>query len=241
MTISSEMQLKIKNTNQLIQTKHTHTIQRTLKTVVPILYLGVGRGPVVGSGSIGDGNTAVFFFVFVFPVIVLFNRTIFVDVISARDFALFFCFFLWTCVTMDGGGSGFWVQPLEGKLGGGGGAVNVSSSPPDVDIIAGVVDTKRLDICSLTTIPSFLECVIRFGSFPFVVEVTADVAVAVAVAVAASAAVILFFSSIIIGSAAVAAGSGATSYKIAPFVLLLVLRLSSIRIRVVVVSLSISG
>jgi hypothetical protein len=164
---------------------HIHTIQRTLRTVVPILYLGVGS-------SIGDGNT-----------------------------------------TDDGGGgSGFWLQPLEGKLGGGG-AVNV-------DIMAGVVVTKWLGskehVCSLTTIPSFLECVIRFGSFPFVVEVTA------AVGVAAAAAVILFSSFIIIiGSAAVAAGSGETSYKIAPFVRLLVLRLSSIRIRVVAVVLSISG
>jgi hypothetical protein len=228
--------LKIKNTNELIQTNHTHTIQRTLKTVVPILYLGVGRGPVVGSSSIGDGNTAIFVFVFVFPVIVLFDRAALVDVISASNFALFLCFFLWTLATLDGGGSGFWVQPLEGKLGGGGGAVNVSSSPPDVDIIAGVVDTKRLDICSVTTIPFFLERAIRFGSFSFVVEVTA------AVAVAASAAVILFSSFIIIiGSAAVAAGSGEASYKIAPFVLLLVLRLSSIRIKVVAVVLSISG
>jgi hypothetical protein len=225
--------LKIKNTNELIQTNHTHTIQRTLKTVVPILYLGVGRGPVVGSSSIGDGNTAifVFVFVFVFPVIVLFDRAALVDVISASNFALFLCFFLWTLATLDGGGSGFWVQPLEGKLGGGGGAVNVSSSPPDVDIIAGVVDTKRLDICSVTTIPFFLERAIRFGSFSFVVEVTAAAAVAVN----------LFSSFIIIGSAAVAAGSGEASYKIALFVRLLVLRLSSIRIRVVAVVLSISG
>jgi hypothetical protein len=76
-----------------------------------------------------------------------------------------------------------------GKLGGGG-AVNVFSSPSsDVVIMAGVMVTKWLGteehVCSVTIL-SFLECVTRFGSFPFEVEVTAAAASAAAAATPSS-------------------------------------------------------
>jgi hypothetical protein len=70
----------------------------------------------MGRCSFSSAGTSVFVFL---VIIVLFDRTVYVDVISANNFALFICFFSWIFVALDGGGGGFWVQPLEGKLGGG--------------------------------------------------------------------------------------------------------------------------
>jgi hypothetical protein len=102
------------------------------------------------------------------------------DIISARDFAVFICFFSWTFVTLDGGGSGFWCTTARRKT-----RTRRSSQCLLVTLRRRYVCRSGSEehVCSLTTIPSFLECAIRFGSFSFVVEVTAAAVASAAVVV----------------------------------------------------------